>query len=185
MKTRLLLGSLLWLTFLENCKLLANESDFANFPCNIEKLYVEKNDALLGNIEDFPDNPVVFVGARDRNRALAEAASLEALRMKYGDTIVTLASSNSYSHDTVDMMLSEYLDMLQKNNHINKDAKANETYYLFGNNFSELFKKLEGHYVLPPCSSCKEAGMIHFADAIFAPIFHCSCRCCDSWYRWL
>lgn len=60
------------------------------------------------------------------------------------------------------MSLSQYLDLI----HLSPStAKANETYYLFGNNFSELFKRLEEFYVLPPCTHCKDAGNIIFTTS--------------------
>jgi hypothetical protein len=128
------------------------------YPCNIKKVNVTHAEEVGNLIREFPLEPVVFVGARDRNQVLAEAASKHTLRDLYGDTLVTLASSNTYSHDTIDMTLSEYLGLIERDAHLSRNAKANETYYLFGNNFSELFRRLEGHYVLPPCTHCKEAG---------------------------
>eukprot|EP00603_Paraphysomonas_imperforata_P008698 CAMPEP_0114420446 /NCGR_PEP_ID=MMETSP0103-20121206/4562_1 /TAXON_ID=37642 ORGANISM="Paraphysomonas imperforata, Strain PA2" /NCGR_SAMPLE_ID=MMETSP0103 /ASSEMBLY_ACC=CAM_ASM_000201 /LENGTH=335 /DNA_ID=CAMNT_0001588927 /DNA_START=179 /DNA_END=1186 /DNA_ORIENTATION=- len=114
---------------------------------------------ILGNIiQELPLEPVIYVGARDRNQDLAQAASQEALRELHGDTVVTLASSNTYSQDTIDMTLSQYLDLLERDAHLSGTAKANETYYLFGNNFSELFKRLEARYVLPPYIHSRTAG---------------------------
>ena len=126
--------------------------------CNIKKVHVESIENIGNIIKQLPEEPVVFVGAPTRNHILAQAASKEALRELHGSTVVTLASSNTYSHDTIDMTLSQYLDLLERDAHLSPNAKANETYYLFGNNFSELFKQLEALYVLPPCTHCKTAG---------------------------
>lgn len=144
--------SLLTLPFLGHCH-------SHQFTCNIQKVNVQTIEDAGNIINEFPQQPAIFVGARDRNHLLSQAASEETLRALHGDSVVTLASSNTYSHDTVDMTLSEYLDMIYiDTNRSESHTKANETYYLFGNNFSDLFKRLEEHYVLPPCTDCREAG---------------------------
>lgn len=155
------------------------------YPCNIKKVFVKSTEETGNIIKKFPQEPVIFVGARDRNQVLAKAASRKTLRELHGNTMVTLASSNTYSHDTVDMTMAEYLDMLERDAHVSTDARANETFYLFGNNFSDLFKRLEKHYVLPPCAHCKSAG----AWRTTAPL-HCTLKnndalsyatsCCES-----
>lgn len=139
---------------------------FTDYPCNIQKVNVQSIEEAGNIIKHFPDVPVIFVGARNRNHVLAHAASEDTLREMHGDSIVTLASSNTYSHDTIDMTISQYLDLLARDAHLSKNAKANETYYLFGNNFVGLFKSLEQLYVLPPCLHCRKAGRAVFLLAL-------------------
>ena len=129
------------------------------YPCNIQKVNVKTIEEAGNIINEFPLQPAIFVGAQDRNHILAQAASEATLRELHGDTVVTLASSNTYSHDTIDMTISQYLDLIHRDSNLSQShTKANETYYLFGNNFSDLFKRLEENYVLPPCTHCREAG---------------------------
>jgi hypothetical protein len=140
------------------CQVDKSVSESRSYPCNIRKVSVQSIEEAGNVIQGFPLEPVIFVGVRDRNRVLAQATSKETLREQHGDTLVTLASSNTYSHDTLDMTLAQYLALLDRDAHLSQNAKANETFYLFGNNFSELFKRLEKKYVLPPYVHCREAG---------------------------
>lgn len=58
------------------------------FPCNIQKINVESMEDAGNIIKEFPQQPVIFVGARDRNHLLAQAASEKTLRELHGDSIV-------------------------------------------------------------------------------------------------
>ena len=87
----------------------------------------------------------------------------------YGDEVVTLASSNSYSYDKKEMKFSEYVQSMNMRgiDSVNKDddnqhdivKNANETYYMFGDNYNGIWKELANMYTMPPCLGCADAGL--------------------------
>jgi hypothetical protein len=133
--------------------------------CNILKEYVGN-----ANIAYLPDSPRIFVGKKDRNQVMAELSRSDYLSDQYGQTIVTLSSTNTYSHGRVEMALSEYI------NHTidHKNVKANETLYFFGNNYGGVWDTLASSYIIPPCRYCDEAGArtIGIAGAQSGVSFH-------------
>jgi len=67
---------------------------------------------------------------------------------------VTLSSSNSFSEHRRTLPFSEYLEELRNGPSLRPDAKANETWYLFGETYSSEWKNLLKNYALPPCQVC-------------------------------
>jgi Cupin-like domain len=79
---------------------------------------------------------------------------------------VTLSSSNSFSEHRRTISLVQYIDEIVTNSSssssghdddggvLSHDVRANETWYLFGETFSDDWKRLLRHYVLPPCQAC-------------------------------
>ena len=55
------------------------------------------------------------------------------------------------------MTLEGYLDYLSRP----KDQLANETFYLFGNNYDGIWKTMSDAYVLPRGKNCENAGLIN------------------------
>ena len=56
----------------------------------------------------------------------------------------------------IKLSLGDYLEYTIDNN--NDNIKANETLYLFGNNYFGIFKELSNLYETPPCRYCEKAG---------------------------
>ena len=88
----------------------------------------------------------------------------------YGDEVVILASSNSYSYDKKEMKFKEYMEAMnvqrydagRKEDHVfdQKTSKgANETFYMFGDNYKGVWEVLASMYTLPGCLGCSEAGL--------------------------
>jgi hypothetical protein len=57
------------------------------------------------------------------------------------------------------MLLSQYLDYIKESLQL-QNQRANETLYLFGNNYQGVFQQLSDEYVIPPCSFCQQAGAV-------------------------
>lgn len=130
--------------------------------------------------------------------ALFDRSRHDYLHSQYGDTPVVLSSSNTYSHGRIESTLREYLE-----NILSKLASpsersagsgrllANESYYLFGNNYQGIWKELSDLYLSPPCHLCDKAGAktigiggknsgvsFHFHGSGFSEVIHGS----KSWF---
>lgn len=124
------------------------------YPCNIDRILLD----LSSEITVLPEKPVIYVEGRDRNHKLASLASKKSLEEKYGSTIVKLTSSNTYSHGLETMSLAEYFSLEIDRSEVRKFA--NESLYLFGNNYNGVFKEMSNLYQLPRCRYCKKAGAV-------------------------
>lgn len=123
------------------------------FPCNILKVPLEKYQIIT----EFPQIPTIYVPTYQRNSQLSNAAARVKLLELYSDIPVTLSSSNTYSHEKKTIMMSEYINSFSVNS---STLLANESFYLFGNNFGKLWNDIEKLYDLPPCLHCKKAGAV-------------------------
>ena len=121
--------------------------------CNIPRQDLELSLDERGELA-LPDTPLIFVDS-GRNSELRRLTLRSHLLEHYGSEIVTLSSSNTYSHDTVRWTLGEYIAGLS-NETASSDASKN--YYLFGGNYNKFWKHLEGIYEGPPCRHCLTAG---------------------------
>ena len=141
----------MWAMLVLLVSLVCTVGAVASFPCNIPKL----NIAELSRNRSLPDYPFVFVDVKDRQQELAEMSAREHLIENYGDTEVTLSSSNTFSHGKFVSTLEEYI----RANVDTSSRFANETFYLFGNNYNGIWSELADLYRNPPCYGCDEAGM--------------------------
>lgn len=108
-------------------------------------------------LQSLPNVPVLFIDRFDRNKELQSMGSKSNLRELHGSTIVTLTSSNTYSDGIYSMPLSSYIDSFKSiNDH--RSLRANESLYLFGNNYNGIFGDMISSYVIPPCRHCDIAG---------------------------
>lgn len=91
---------------------------------------------------------------------LADSISLvdyNDLMQTHGDSSVILSSSNAYSHGRVTKSLQFYLDSLVLANS-SQSAAADESYYLFGENYDGIWHEIALSYFLPACGGpiCEE-----------------------------
>lgn len=68
---------------------------------------------------------------------------------------VTLSSSNSFSEHRRTVPLARYLEEVATGPPLDATTKSNETWYLFGETYSEEWKELLKEYRLPPCRACQ------------------------------
>ena len=75
---------------------------------------------------------------------------------------VTLSSSNSFSEHRRTAPFADYLEELATATATattnNATAKANETWYLFGETYSNEWNKFLTQYLLPPCAACDSSS---------------------------
>jgi hypothetical protein len=121
--------------------------------CNIERRHINPG-------FDLPDKPIIF-NAGSANEALLALSSERNLIEVHGDTTVQLASSNTYSYAKVKMPLAQYVSSFKEQAFMSPDdrSKSNETFYLFGENYSGIWKEMEIAYEYPHCHGCNVAGV--------------------------
>jgi hypothetical protein len=125
------------------------------FPCNIEQRAIDRGFFL----SDLPTVPILFRRKENANLKVQSASSKQMLTGDiYGDQPVVLSSSNTYSHDKLEMTLRDYINTM--NDHV--VSKSNETFYLFGNNDGGVWSDLEQMYEQPPYIHSKVAGAVTF-----------------------
>ena len=122
----------------------------SNF-CNIQKVDL----SYISEQKELPEMPIILVSDPKRQAPLITYASRDNLLENFGATEVVLSSSNTYSHGKFISTLEEYITT-------SVDASsqfANETFYLFGNNYDGIFNELSNIYLNPPCYYCDIAGV--------------------------
>ena len=128
---------------------LASDNSYNSDRCNIRRMPMPHQFAL-------PEYPVIFEASHDRNKYLSQMSNKSHLAQKHGTTDVVLSSSNTYSYEKITMSLGNYIDyMMNPNSNL-----ANETFYMFGNNYEGIWKEMSKSYVLPDCSVCAIAGAV-------------------------
>lgn len=156
----LLVLSLVWfdnyLSELATVEVVSREDNYTPpYPCNINQRIIDKEFLL----SELPSIPVLFRRKVNLNLEVQSSSTKEMLTgSKYGDQPVVLSSSNTYSHDKLEMTLRDYINTM--NDHI--ISKSNETFYLFGNNNGGLWRDLEKLYEHPPYVHSKVAGAVTF-----------------------
>ena len=121
--------------------------------CNIVRISIDEyvQSAVHTSLTE---QPFIIVDSERRQDNLISIASRENLIANHGKFPVKLTSSNTYSHGEASMTLEQYVHL-----EVDIDAgKANETFYLFGNNYHGIFKDLANLYKTPPCKYCEKAG---------------------------
>jgi hypothetical protein len=125
--------------------------------CNVPRV----NNFNSFQSSDLPNIPFVISYNLNISHKLKELVDRQNLLDNYGREIVQLTSSNTYSHGLVEMTLENYIINHIDNNNLLKNA--NETLYLFGNNYElPLFRKMVELYNTPPCKYCEVAGLNSF-----------------------
>lgn len=156
---------------------LVNCNSERNYPCNIPKISLHSINNL---IEPLPDYPIIFVDSKFKNLPVQKISQRDNLLKYYGSDLVKLSSSNTFSHGLKVMELKEYINtIVDKNIYDNKDIEsnckdlktcvnynqenhqklaANESYYMFGNNYDGIWGRIGDLYEIPPCINCDIGG---------------------------
>lgn len=78
------------------------------------------------------------------------------------DFMVTLSSSNSFSDHRRTITLKQYINETVSSEVMPRDL-SNETWYLFGETYSDEWQKMLDDYCYPPCQTCtKELSALSF-----------------------
>lgn len=110
----------------------------------------------------FPSAPIIYLDETLSNLNLKDIVGRDSLLALHGNQRVKLSSSNTFSHGLRVTSLAEYItewvDIDLANEFSSSFAAANESFYLFGNNYDGIFKEVNDQYVTPPCQFCDVAG---------------------------
>jgi hypothetical protein len=147
-------------------------------PCNIPKISLKSNYL----IDPLPEHPTIFINdAKLKNLELSKVSQRNHLLKYYGNDLVKLSSSNTFSHGLKIMELKEYITTIVDKNTYENDLElnceylntcvnnnkiqekhqklsANESYYMFGNNYDGIWGELADLYEIPPCINCDVGG---------------------------
>jgi hypothetical protein len=132
-------------------------SDSPSRRCNIQTISLSNPYPNERTIHTLPHIPILYKGLSSRNSPLMNLSAKERLLLESGDSLVTLSSSNTYSHDKILMTLREYIETMNSNPNTDQ---SNETYYLFGNNHGKIWETFTNLYHLPPFPYCQTAGAV-------------------------
>lgn len=152
----------------------------AEHPCTVRRLSWEEFQrefvAKGGGVPALYPTPLVIrapsPGASDgtgmmRNERFRNLTSASALLERFPpDFTITLSSSNALSEHRRTVPLSQYLQELESQPETTPHQLANESWYLFGETYTDEWKPLLRHYELPPCTTCIDPDLVALAFGI-------------------
>ncbi|CAB9518627.1 JmjC domain-containing protein 8 [Seminavis robusta] len=129
----------------------------AQHPCTIQRYTLDEIYETFGpeGVPALHETPLVVVAnGNDKLRQLTQEDTI--LSNFPPNFTVTLSSSNSFSQHRRTVPLETYLDEMSHNNGITSPHQlSNESWYLFGETFTEDWKQVTKHYELPPGQTCQ------------------------------
>jgi hypothetical protein len=128
-------------------------------PCTIERIsmgeFKKRYDWEGGLPPLFPTPLVISDAPMDRNQQFRLLTRSDTIFQNFPSNFtVTLSSSNSFSEHRRTIPLKQYLQEVGTQYPTPKQ-KSNETWYLFGETYSQEWKRLLQQYTLPPCQACQ------------------------------
>ena len=185
------MACIIWIAFLFGlaATFVANGSK-----CNIHRQLIYKDSVDI--LSSLPDIPVIYsFPDTAKNEELLELTSKSYLMENYRNDEVTLSSSNGYSHDKRKFTLGQYIASfnspedtsggIKDSSSVRAINNANETFYLFGNNYGGIWKQISTSYDIPNCQHCDVVGAktvgigsaesgvsFHFHGPGFAEVLH-------------
>jgi len=141
-----------------------------NHRCNIKRISISDLYSKFGKLGLPPlyHEPLIIYDkarrkqAKHANHDIDEVYNGKFMNMTAKDQIilsmpdnfnVTLSSSNSISEHRLSVPLTQYIEEIISNE-VFPDQLSNESWYLFGETYSEAWKKLLMSFKLPPCQTC-------------------------------
>ena len=130
-------------------------------PCTIRRL--SQSDYLKifgkGGLPPLYPDPIVITmdsSSFVRNRQFRYMSSKDQILASFpANFTVTLSSSNSFSEHRRTIPFSEYLKETQEEAEMLPNILSNETWYLFGETYSQEWKEFLKHYEIPTCLACE------------------------------
>ncbi len=144
------------------CKVWNWDTD-AEHRCNIKKMsFNQLYGKFKSGLPPLYHEPVILYNENPEQKDLSNCVASTFTSMTSIDRIqsifpeafeVTLSSSNSFSAHRRTIPLAKYIDETI-HNEILPNQLSNETWYLFGETYSQEWKEVLKHYCLPPCKTC-------------------------------
>jgi len=147
------------------CELQQDEHDVATnrtYPCNIRRIaYTDLPTAFppQGLVPSLYLQPIIITTEPLYNADFSARTTISNITQQFPNNfLVTLSSSNSYSSHRRTIPLNQYLqEVIDHRNTNNSTNRSNETWYLFGETYSNEWIQLLDHFHLPPCQMCTRA----------------------------
>lgn len=134
----------------------------ANHPCNIKRFTFESLIKLFGprGLPPLHHEPLILTKNESRNLHFTDMTSPKNIVSFFGSNFtVVLSSSNSFSEHRRLALLKDYINMSIQSRETSLDQLSNETWYLFGETYTDDWKKLLTLYELPPCIACMSGSV--------------------------
>jgi hypothetical protein len=131
----------------------------ADHPCTVQRKTWDELYETFGpeGIPALYETPLVVLSPREtRNGKLLQLTHRDSLLANFPPAFnVTLSSSNSFSEHRRTIPLQMYLAEMSTNGGVTSPQQlSNESWYLFGETYTEEWKQVTQHYELPPCQTC-------------------------------
>jgi len=126
-------------------------------PCNIRRLSLHELHHEFGSqgLPPLYGQPIIIRTNVERNAHLRSLTTRHAITQQFTPGFnVTLSSSNALSERRRTIPLQQYLDEMEANPEMTLQQLSNETWYLFGETYTEPWQNLLQSYELPPCQTC-------------------------------
>lgn len=126
-------------------------------PCNVRRLTMDELGAEFGahGLPPLHPDPVVIRADPARNAALRAMTTRETIVQQFKPGFnVTLSSSNALSERRRTIPFEQYLQEIESVPETTPRQLSNESWYLFGETYTEPWQHLLQQYQLPPCQTC-------------------------------
>lgn len=130
-------------------------------PCNIRVVSLDDVNQEFGpkGLPPLYHSPLVIRSGLHRNAVLRSRTSADRIMQQFEPNFnVTLSSSNALSERRRTIPLQRYLDEISAKPETKLTQLANESWYLFGETYTEPWQNLLQAYQLPPCYTCQRDG---------------------------
>ena len=130
-------------------------------PCTVKRITMEEVYKVFGPQGVpvlYPDPLVIVAPPASHNFYLRQLTREDRMVHNFPPNFeVTLSSSNSFSQHRRTVPLKTYLEEIKINNSTTSPHQlSNESWYLFGETFTDPWKEVLKDYQLPPCQTCRE-----------------------------
>ena len=138
--------------------------------CNIRRVTLEQLTTEFGarGLPPLYHEPIVIHNTGNRNHVFRDLSNSSKIVDSFPPAFeVTLSSSNSFSAHRRTIPLSQYLqETLDPQRQVTPDQLSNETWYLFGETYSDEWKSFLSGFVLPPCYTCNDVDSVALSFGI-------------------
>lgn len=131
----------------------------ATHPCNIVRMTWKEVQAKFGSkgLPPMYPHPLVIttLDEHSRNPHFCSLSQEDQIIHSFpADFNVTLSSSNSFSEHRRIIPFKQYLQEMEQQVEQLPDQRSNETFYLFGETYSDEWKQFLSSYQIPLCEAC-------------------------------
>ena len=129
-------------------------------PCNIRRLSIQGVYREFGSkgLPPLYKQPIIIHANPERNAHLRSITTRDVITQQFdSDFNVTLSSSNALSERRRTIPLQQYLDEMEATPETSPRQLSNESWYLFGETYTDEWQNLLQSYELPPCQTCERS----------------------------